>query len=67
LEAQSMAEINCFAFHPLLSIPKVESQEKTKLILTTHRIPNTKLKNSKHGPHNFFALFLLLLMSKVED
>lgn len=62
-----MVKIIFFAFCPLLSIPKVGSQDETKLVLAMHRIPNTKLKNSKHGEGNFFVLFLLLVMPKVED
>jgi hypothetical protein len=54
-----MVEINVFAFGLLFSVPKVGSQDKTKLISTMHRIPRTKLKNSKHGQGIFFALYLL--------
>jgi hypothetical protein len=50
-----MAKIYIFAFCSLLSIPKVGSQDETKLILAMHKIPNTKLKNSKHGQGNFFC------------
>ncbi len=67
LDAQSMVATKFFAFSLLLSIPKVGNQDKTKLILAMHKTLNTKLKNSKHGQGNFFALYRLLSTLKVGD
>jgi hypothetical protein len=62
-----MAKTIFSAFDLLLSVPKVGSQDETKLSLAMHRTPSTKLKNSKHGQGNFFALCLLLSMLNVRN